>query len=116
MADQVRAAIGRLNRRDVEVIRLRCGLDDRVHTLEDVGHQLRLTKVRIRQIEKRAEDKVRTLLREQGDLPATIPDEVVPASSPSPESDFSEDAQQVPMVSVLVVSQNTRTFIQNDPG
>jgi RNA polymerase primary sigma factor len=65
-AIQVRIALGRLHPRDAEVLRLRYGLDGPECTLEEIGQQMGRTRERIRQIEQRAEDKVRTLLCQEG--------------------------------------------------
>ncbi|HEY7984410.1 MAG TPA: sigma-70 family RNA polymerase sigma factor [Ktedonobacterales bacterium] len=60
LRDEVRRALGHLTQREREVIELRFGLnDDRDHTLEEVGKQLKVTRERVRQIEERAIRKLR---------------------------------------------------------
>ena len=53
-------ALGYLDDREKQVLRMRYGLEDgREHTLEEVGQRFALTRERIRQIEMRALDKLR---------------------------------------------------------
>src|SRR5436305_358105 len=85
------ARLGRLRSRDAEVIRLRYGLDDREHTLEEIGRQMGLTRERIRQIQWRAEDKLRTLLHEEECPSAPASGNVEPPSPASSKCLFSED-------------------------
>jgi RNA polymerase sigma factor (sigma-70 family) len=70
-AGQIWTALKRLRRRDAEVIRLRYGLDCEEHTLDQVGQLMNVTKERIRQIQKRAEHKLRSLL---GKMPQLRPE------------------------------------------
>jgi RNA polymerase primary sigma factor len=50
-----------LTERESHVLRLRCGLGDgRARTLEEIGQGLRVTRERVRQIEARALQKLRT--------------------------------------------------------
>jgi RNA polymerase sigma factor (sigma-70 family) len=65
----VRAAIKRLRPRDAQVVRLRYGLDGEEHTLEQIGQLMGLTRERVRQIQNRAERKLRGLLGAQGPPP-----------------------------------------------
>src|SRR5262249_29913477 len=62
----VRAAVGRLRSRDRQVISLRYGLDCEQHTLEEIGRQMGVSSERIRQIQCRAEQRLRNLLQEAG--------------------------------------------------
>lgn len=56
-----------MNARDLEVLRLRYGLSDgKEHTLEEVGQCFGLTRERIRQIETRALNDLRQILRKKG--------------------------------------------------
>jgi RNA polymerase sigma factor (sigma-70 family) len=56
-----------ISARDLEVIRLRYGLDDgQERTLEEVGQHFNLTRERIRQLEKRTWEKLRPILRQMG--------------------------------------------------
>jgi RNA polymerase sigma factor (sigma-70 family) len=53
-------ALMKLNRREQHVLRARFGLDDgHMHTLEEIGQELQLTRERVRQIEARALEKLR---------------------------------------------------------
>jgi RNA polymerase sigma factor (sigma-70 family) len=92
IAEKVRAAVARLHPRDAEVIRLRYGLDDYQYTLAEIGHRMGLTRERIRQIEKRAEEKLRTLLDEEDCLPVTRPGDVEPADLALSEFGSPEEA------------------------
>jgi RNA polymerase primary sigma factor len=65
-ANEVERALAPLSDREREVLRLRYGLGtDREHTLEEIGRQLAVTRERVRQIESRALQKLRTA-REAG--------------------------------------------------
>ncbi|HKS70121.1 MAG TPA: sigma-70 family RNA polymerase sigma factor [Ktedonobacterales bacterium] len=60
LKDEVRRALDNLTQRERQVIELRFGLlDDRDHTLEEVGRKLKVTRERVRQIEERAIRKLR---------------------------------------------------------
>ena len=60
LAKEVEHAMGPLNEREREVLRLRYGLGlDREHTLEEIGRRLSVTRERVRQIEARALAKMR---------------------------------------------------------
>ena len=62
LAVEVERAMGPLNEREREVLRLRYGLGlDREHTLEEIGRRLSLTRERIRQIEAKAVAKMRAV-------------------------------------------------------
>ena len=62
LAVEVERAMGPLNEREREVLRLRYGLGlGREHTLEEIGRRLSLTRERIRQIEARAVAKMRAV-------------------------------------------------------
>jgi len=57
----VERALAPLSDREKEVLRLRYGLGtDREFTLEEIGKRLSVTRERVRQIESRALQKVRT--------------------------------------------------------
>jgi RNA polymerase primary sigma factor len=61
VAGEVERAMAPLNDREREVLKLRYGLGtDREHTLEEIGRHLSVTRERVRQIESRALQKLRT--------------------------------------------------------
>lgn len=58
--DELADALHDLDGKELEVVRLRFGLDDdEPHTLQEIGDRLHLTRERVRQIESRAKDKLR---------------------------------------------------------
>ena len=60
LAGEVERAMGPLNEREREVLRLRYGLGlDRELTLEEIGRRLSITRERVRQIEAKAIAKMR---------------------------------------------------------
>ncbi|CAA9566628.1 MAG: RNA polymerase sigma factor RpoD [uncultured Truepera sp.] len=60
MNERLDEALERLNEREALVLKMRHGLiDDREHTLEEVGQQLGVTRERIRQIENKALRKLK---------------------------------------------------------
>ncbi|MER7014932.1 sigma-70 family RNA polymerase sigma factor [Saccharopolyspora sp. NPDC000359] len=60
LRNEVEAVLGTLTPREQQVIRLRCGFDDgRQRTLAEVGHELGVTRERIRQLEHRILRKLR---------------------------------------------------------
>lgn len=60
LAEEVERAMGPLDEREREVLRLRHGLGlDREYTLEEIGRRLSLTRERVRQIEAKAMAKMR---------------------------------------------------------
>jgi RNA polymerase primary sigma factor len=60
MSERLGEALEKLNEREATVLKMRHGLiDDREHTLEEVGQQLGVTRERIRQIETKALRKLR---------------------------------------------------------
>jgi RNA polymerase primary sigma factor len=57
---ELAAALGDLDGKEREVVRLRYGLeDDEPRTLQEIGDRLHLSRERVRQIESRAKDKLR---------------------------------------------------------
>jgi RNA polymerase sigma factor (sigma-70 family) len=58
----VRASLKRLPDRAAKILRLRYGLDGDRQTLEQIGQLLNLTRERVRQIQQRAEERLRRLL------------------------------------------------------
>lgn len=64
--EEVEQLLEHLSEKERQVIRLRFGLaDGKVHTLEEVGKELDVTRERIRQIEERAMQKMRTVARRE---------------------------------------------------
>ena len=60
LREQLDEVMDTLTDREENVLRMRFGLDDgRMHTLEDVGKQFKVTRERIRQIEAKAIKKLR---------------------------------------------------------
>src|SRR3989442_200030 len=58
--DELASALGDLDGKEREVVRLRFGLeDDEPRTLQEIGSRLRLSRERVRQIEWRAKEKLR---------------------------------------------------------
>jgi RNA polymerase primary sigma factor len=58
--DELLSALGELDGKEREVVRLRFGLeDDEPRTLQEIGDRLRLSRERVRQIEGRAKEKLR---------------------------------------------------------
>ena len=63
MREKLRQHLGDLSLRERQVIELRFGLlDDHCYSLEEIGHRMRVTRERIRQIEERALRKLRDYL------------------------------------------------------
>jgi RNA polymerase primary sigma factor len=62
LSNEVERALAPLSDREKEVLRLRYGLgSDREYTLEEIGKRLSVTRERVRQIESRALQKLRTV-------------------------------------------------------
>jgi RNA polymerase primary sigma factor len=62
--DELTAALGDLDGKEREVVRLRFGLDDdRPRTLQEIGDEMHLSRERVRQIETRAKEKLRRSAR-----------------------------------------------------
>src|SRR2546425_6814931 len=58
--DELASALGDLDGKEREVVRLRFGLgDDEPRTLQEIGDRLCLSRERVRQIEGRAKEKLR---------------------------------------------------------
>jgi RNA polymerase sigma factor (sigma-70 family) len=71
-ADRVNRLLEYLDPRERQIIRMRAGLDNNSEgmTLEEIGQQLGITKERVRQLNVRIMNKLRTIAREQNvDLP-----------------------------------------------
>jgi len=69
--EAVKGLLGRLNDRERRILMSRFGLEGAVEqTLEQLGHELGVTKERVRQIEARAQEKLRKIaLEEKLELP-----------------------------------------------
>jgi RNA polymerase primary sigma factor len=62
LSNEVERTLSPLSDRKKEVLRLRYGLGaDREYTLEEIGRRLEVTRERVRQIESRALQKLRTV-------------------------------------------------------
>ncbi len=73
LANEVERAMAPLGDREKEVLRLRYGLGtDREYTLEEIGRRLSVTRERVRQIEARALQKLRTA-RQRDEVPRRRP-------------------------------------------
>jgi RNA polymerase primary sigma factor len=102
--ERIRAAIARLRERDRRVLRLRYGIDGSPMTLEEIGQAEGITRERVRQIQVRAERKLRSLLVHE--LKDLVPTQGVVARASSvagaaPTGKASGDALGSPGVSVL---------------
>ena len=61
LADQLQEILGELSPKEHEILKLRHGLEDGIyHTLEEVGKKFGVTRERIRQIEAKALERIRT--------------------------------------------------------
>jgi len=59
LTKRIRASLTLLTPREEEIVRLRFGIDqEATYTLDEIGQQFDLTRERIRQIEKRALEKL----------------------------------------------------------
>jgi RNA polymerase sigma factor (sigma-70 family) len=68
---KLRALVGRLAERDSEILRLRYGLEGRrIHTLQEVGARLSVSRERIRQLEGRALARLKKVCQEEGLVPS----------------------------------------------
>ena len=68
---QVRDMVNQLEKREKEILKLRYGLDGyEIHTLEEIGNTLNITRERVRQIEKKTLQKLRSKYTKElkGDL------------------------------------------------
>jgi RNA polymerase primary sigma factor len=59
-AQEMRELLSQLPAREQQILRLRFGFDDEPQTLEEIGKMLGLSRERVRQIEKRAKDLLRS--------------------------------------------------------
>lgn len=61
---EIYAALAALTPREEKVIRMRRGLDDGIiYTLEQVGAELNVTRERVRQIERKAEERLKQIIK-----------------------------------------------------
>jgi RNA polymerase primary sigma factor len=69
LTDYLRAVLDQLPEREAIVLRMRHGLlDGHEHTLEEVGHQLGVTRERVRQIENKALRRLKYMISRSRDL------------------------------------------------
>jgi RNA polymerase primary sigma factor len=59
LTQEIRELLDQLSPREQQILRLRFGVDGEPKTLEEIGGMLGLTRERVRQIEKRAKDRLR---------------------------------------------------------
>jgi RNA polymerase sigma factor (sigma-70 family) len=72
LSNEVERALAPLTDREKEVLRLRYGLgQEREFTLEEIGRRLSVTRERVRQIESRALQKLRTAKQREALAAAT---------------------------------------------
>lgn len=69
LKDDMARLLSRLPAREGAVLRMRYGLDGEVHTLDDIGRILKVTRERVRQIEAKA---LRALRSDMGAMEASI--------------------------------------------
>ena len=61
LTDQIRSVLDELSPKECKILEMRYGLSDGVqHTLEEVGTEFGVTRERIRQIEAKVHEKLRT--------------------------------------------------------
>lgn len=63
--NEIRKSLNYLSARQSEILRLRYGIDEREHTLQDVAERLGITRERVRQIQVKAEEKLQRLLQKK---------------------------------------------------
>lgn len=64
LRENLRRGLKSLPEREARILCLRYGIDEREHTLQEVGEKLRITRERVRQLQDKAEEKLkRTCLR-----------------------------------------------------
>jgi RNA polymerase primary sigma factor len=63
LTDEIGELLGQLSGREQQILRLRFGLDEEPKTLEEIGEMLGVTRERVRQIEKRAMERLRQTAR-----------------------------------------------------
>jgi RNA polymerase primary sigma factor len=63
LAREVNSLLHNLPLREGKILRLRYGFDGKPHTLEEIGRKLNLSRERIRQIERKAEGRLKARIR-----------------------------------------------------
>lgn len=87
----IRSALDDLTEREALVISLRAGLDnDEPATLDQIGKILGLTRERVRQIEKKARERLKTAFVERGLEPYDPSPRPPRTDTPATESDQGE--------------------------
>jgi len=81
LCDGIQQCMKFLPERQAEVLRLRYGIGEREHTLQEIAEHLGLTRERVRQIQVKAEEKLERRVAAMGfgertQPPATEPDEI----------------------------------------
>jgi len=63
LTDEIRELLSQLPAREQQILRLRFGIDEEPKTVEEIGGMFEITRERVRQIEKRAKDRLRQTAR-----------------------------------------------------
>jgi len=63
LTDEIRELLSQLPAREQQILRLRFGIGEEPKTLEEIGGMFGITRERVRQIEKRAKDRLRQTAR-----------------------------------------------------
>jgi RNA polymerase primary sigma factor len=65
LSDEIKTVLSKLHKRERKIIELRFGLNkNRRHTLEEIGKKLHVSRERVRQLEKRAFEQLRWIVRQ----------------------------------------------------
>jgi RNA polymerase primary sigma factor len=65
LTDEIRELLRQLPAREQQILRLRFGINEEPKTLEEIGEMLGVTRERVRQIEKRAKERLRQTARKR---------------------------------------------------
>ena len=72
LRDRIRLGLKSLSTRHGQILRLRYGIGDREHTLQEVADKLGVTRERVRQIQVKAQEKLERILSPDGHLKQRI--------------------------------------------